>query len=239
MLTASGPLQLISVIPNQGSLITNGQTLNTAPTQITLNFPVGESINPATLGAITITRAGGDAVIPSASNVAVTSVVVPNSSDSTGFRGLGATANEVVIRFDQALPSDLYDIHIAGTPGQLQLKDTLGNAFDGGSDQDIQFTLDLGAQVASVVPQPVTHNSNGTLAQNPNEIDVYFTNNTLTTSTAQNVLNYELINTGVSPANPSVSTASNAGDVIINPTSAVYNASANMVQLFFAPNQLS
>ncbi len=224
------PLVLISVIPNQGAVITSGETLNVAPTQITLNFPVGESINAATLSAITITRAGGDGIIGNSNDVAITSAVVPNSTDSTGFRGLGTTANEVVIRFDKDLPSDLYDIHIAGT-GTTPLTDTNGNIFNNGADEDVQFTLDLGAQVASVVPQPVSRNTNGTLTQNANEIDVYFTNNTLTTTSAQNVANYELINT--------LNTATNADDTFVNPTSAVYNSATNMVKLTFAPGQVS
>ncbi len=223
------PLVLISVIPNQGAVITNGQTLNVAPTQITLNFPVGESIDATTLGAITITR-GGDGVLGNGNDVTVTSAVVPNGTDSTGFRGLGTTPNEVVIRFDEDLPSDLYDIHIAGT-GTTPLKDINGNVFNNSADQDIKFTLDLGAQVASVVPQPVTRNANGTLTQNLNEIDVYFTNNTLTTASAQNVANYELINTQ--------NTAPNTDDSFVNPTSAVYNSATNMVKLTFAPSQLS
>lgn len=230
LMLANDPLVLISVIPNQGAVITNGETLNVAPTQITLNFPVGESIDPTTLGAITITRAGGDNTIGNGNDVLITSAVVPNSTDSTGFRGLGTTANEVVIRFDKNLPSDLYDIHIAGT-GTTPLKDTTGNIFNGGADEDVQFTLDLGAQVASVVPQPVTRNANGTLTQNLNEIDVYFTNNTLTMSSAQTVANYELINT--------LNTATNTDDSFVNPTSAVYNSTTNMVKLTFAPGQVS
>ncbi len=186
LMLASDPLVLISVIPNQGAVITSGQTLNVAPTQITLNFPVGESIDSTTLSAITITRAGGDNTIGNGNDIAITSAVVPNASDSTGYRGVGqgTATNEVIIRFDKDLPSDLYDIHIAGT-GTTPLKDTSGNVFNGGADQDIKFTLDLGAQVASVVPQPVTHNANGSLTQNLNEVDVYFSTNTLTTASCR------------------------------------------------------
>ena len=55
-----GP-ELISVIPNEGGMITEGIVLTVAPQEITLRFSEGQKIDAATLDAIQLVRAGGTA----------------------------------------------------------------------------------------------------------------------------------------------------------------------------------
>ena len=66
--------------------------------------------------------------------------------------GTGSQANIVTLRFANSLPDDQYQIEITNA-----LKDTSNNAFvpPSGTVQDVDFTVDFGAQVVSVVPQPV------------------------------------------------------------------------------------
>ncbi len=92
--------------------------------------------------------------------------------------GLGDTSREVVVRFGETLPDDKYRIEILGQ-GSRALKNANGEAFNNGVSKSIGFELDLGAQVESVVPQPVTRNSSGQLVQQRNQIDVYFNNDDL------------------------------------------------------------
>src|SRR5216684_1443982 len=141
----SGP-QLVQVVPNGGTALNlsaspaNATVENQAPTQLTFTFSPGSIIDPTTLGAITVTRAGGDGIFGNANDVAV---------------GIGSTqvdttnANQVILRFQDTLVNDIYQIHIAGT-----LKANTGN-FNGGVAQNVNFQVDFGSQVISVVPQPV------------------------------------------------------------------------------------
>ncbi|HXJ72207.1 MAG TPA: hypothetical protein VNM37_05125, partial [Candidatus Dormibacteraeota bacterium] len=73
--------------------------------------------------------------------------------------GIGNNPNEVVVRFADTLPDDLYRIEIFGT-GAAPLKNVPATGqpvevFNSGVDQRLSFRLDLGAQLVSVVPQPV------------------------------------------------------------------------------------
>ena len=53
----AGP-HLISIIPNEGALLEGGEVLHVSPQELLLRFNEGQVIDPATLGAISITRAG-------------------------------------------------------------------------------------------------------------------------------------------------------------------------------------
>ena len=69
-----------------------------------------------------------------------------------GFIGLGDSPNEILVRFAETLPDDLYQIDIYGE-GQLALRNDANVAFqdltddgvDDGSTRSLQFDLDLGA----------------------------------------------------------------------------------------------
>ncbi|HEV7223702.1 MAG TPA: hypothetical protein VGN42_13425, partial [Pirellulales bacterium] len=170
MLLTSGP-QLISIIPNDGSLLLPNATVHTAPTQLTFRFLLGagEAIDPNTLGGIELTRSGGDGVFAGGNDVHI----------APGFVGIDpAHLNQVVMQFDSPLPDDLYRITIVGGGAREAnpLTDTATPAlpFNGGADYNQDFRLQLGPQVLSVVPQPVTRGSAGALVSNSKEIDVYF-----------------------------------------------------------------
>src|SRR5262249_32797348 len=62
--------------------------------------------------------------------------------------------NQVVMRFADTLPDDVYQITITGA-----LTDTNSNAFNSGITKTVNFKVDFGAQVVSVVPQPVLRTS--------------------------------------------------------------------------------
>jgi hypothetical protein len=62
--------------------------------------------------------------------------------------------NEVIYRFSQSLNDDLYRVQIVGA-GTNPLTNTTSEAVNDGADSLIDFTLNLGAEVESVDPQPV------------------------------------------------------------------------------------
>ena len=55
------PPELVAVLPNVGSFLLDGQTRTEAPKELTVRFSPGQTIDPASLGGIVITRAGFDA----------------------------------------------------------------------------------------------------------------------------------------------------------------------------------
>ncbi|MHC4880041.1 MAG: hypothetical protein ACYTGL_26615, partial [Planctomycetota bacterium] len=72
-----------------------------------------------------------------------------------GYRDLHPDrSNEVIYRFAQSLNDDLYRVQIVGA-GANPLTNTTSEAVNDGADSLIDFTLNLGAEVESVDPQPV------------------------------------------------------------------------------------
>ncbi len=92
--------------------------------------------------------------------------------------GLGDNGRDVIVRFAEALPDDQYRIEILGT-GSRTLRNVNGQAFNAGRSVSIPFELDLGAQVQSIVPQPVTRSASGALVHQRNQIEVYFNDDDL------------------------------------------------------------
>lgn len=258
-LFAVGP-QLISVIPNEGSTITNGETLNVAPTQLTFQFQAGESFN---LPGTTTAAQPGQSLLPSSGTypsititeqlptgpVTVGGVTAsggatytnsPQTALTPGAVVVGNTTNEIVYRFANDLPDGNYTITVSG------LTDSSGNTMS--TPVTESFSIDYGAQVTAVVPQPVsqtyTNGVAGALSQSNNEIDVYFNDDPLNLASATNPANYELINV---TSQVTSGTASNAGETIINPVSATYSYTApsgstpavEEVKLTFAPGVLT
>ncbi len=76
------------------------------------------------------------------------------------------------------MPDDRYRIEILGR-GSRVLKNLNGVAYNDGIDTGVTFELDLGAQIQSIVPQPVERQADGSLKPNYNVIDVYFNNDDL------------------------------------------------------------
>ena len=128
-----GP-ELVKIVPNEGGELLNDDTLHVAPRELLFQFNEQQDLDDSTFDAIQITRDDGPIVYQ----------LLP-----------GDKANQVVMRFAETLPDDNYHILIKGDPNDAPLKNVLGTAFNNGADTTIDFDLDLGAQVVSVVPQPV------------------------------------------------------------------------------------
>lgn len=184
---------------------------------------VGNRVNPGTR-----LRLAGTRDIP----------VVP------GFVGLGASPREIVMRFKEPLPDDLYYVEVLGT-GPSALRNDLGAAFgdqtedgvDNGSDFNLNFELNLGAQVLSIIPQPVSRNPvTNSLTQARNQIHVYFNDDDLsvfpvvtgelvTNPTVVDPAFYQLIFTNDS--------AANTDDVVYRPKVIQYDPATDIAVLQF------
>jgi hypothetical protein len=192
-------LQLVSISPYETSILGTSPPTNTliygpgvsntvrtiAPTELVLNFNEGQNVDPATEAAIQVFRSGGDNQFQTTFTAPNTYTTNPLNTAMDAVVPIGSytinqtlntttgklSSNQVVIRFTETLPADLYEIVILGTENsplddrptaqQLPLAATSAtNAtdqpFDGGQDQVIDFTINSGAQVSSVVPQPIT-----------------------------------------------------------------------------------
>ena len=205
LLAADGP-RLVSISPNEGGLLTQGSTLNIAPNDLTFTFDDAQNIDPDTVGAIQIFR----------DNVEV----VP------GFIGIGTSPNEVVVRFAETLTDGNYSVRVGS-----DLANDCGAGFSGSvsGNSNISFSLDLGAQVVSVVPQPIVRSGSG-LTQARNQIEVYFNDDDLAdnTSAAENPGFYQLVFTN--------DTATNTDDVVYLPANVAYDATTDSATLTFASN---
>ena len=204
----------------------NGQsaaTLTEAPQQITLRFSSGAKIDSTTLGAITVTRAGGDGVIGNANDINVTPA-----------NGVGIVTvddfpnqNQVVLRFAETLPDDLYRITIGGG-----LKTVAGgpsapaDSFRNGNEFNLNVRLDIGAFVVAVVPQPISRGVANALQQSLDMVDVYFNaNDPLQADSARNPRNYRLVETDP---------ATGADIAVQIPQSVAYDSATGRARLTFA-----
>jgi hypothetical protein len=146
-------LQFIEMRSNLGGPIQNDQIIDQSPTELTFLFGPGQEVDPASLvgpaagpgdDGIQVVRAGFDGLFGTADDVLI----------APGFVGLGDNPNDVIIRFTDTLPDDLYQVTLFGE-GLNPLRDSSGNAFNDGVNVVRTFELDLGAQIVSVTPQPV------------------------------------------------------------------------------------
>ena len=153
LLAATGP-ELIEVFANNDGSLGQGARIDLrtqqnpnyaeAPREITLRFSEGQSIDPSTLGAITVLRSNHDGDFNDTDNITVT----------PGFVSVGTRPNEVVIRFANTLPDDTYQILVRGT-GSNPLRNSTGQAYGGGRNESVVFRLDLAPQVEGVVALPI------------------------------------------------------------------------------------
>jgi hypothetical protein len=163
-------------------------------------------------------------------------VVLTGANDVTvtpGYVGLGDSSRQVIFRFAETLPDDLYRIEIAGSGAQVlrnslgqALGDTTDDATDNGQDFSREFELDLAPQIQGVVPQPVLRTSAGTLSQSASQIEVYFTDDDLDPITATNPAFYDLFFTR--------DTVTNTDDVAFHPIAVQYFADSDRAMLTFA-----
>ncbi|MCH2129865.1 MAG: MBL fold metallo-hydrolase, partial [Pirellulaceae bacterium] len=227
-----GP-ELVAINPNTGEVLLDGDLRSVAMQELLFRFNEGEEIDPESIAdGIQIIRAGG----PVAPNM---EPVFDDGNDIViipGFIDIGEFPNEVIIRFADDLPDDRYRITIFGT-GATPLVNANGAPLNGGSDQVIEFELDLGAQVISVVPQPTIREPLGGLSQARDQIVVYFNQDDLHTTAVE---------TGQEPTDPTVvdpqfyqliftnDTVNNTDDEVFHPTSVSYDPATDMAVLTFA-----
>ncbi|MCO6456859.1 MAG: DVUA0089 family protein [Pirellulaceae bacterium] len=137
---------------------------------------------------------------------------------------LESNGREVVFRFAENLPDDVYRIDIFGS-GATVLQDTAGLPFNEGENFSLEFELDLGPQVLSVVPQPVVRNALGRLEQRRNQIVVYFNDDDLDPTSAQSPRFYKLLLTR--------DTVETTDDVVFLPRSVSYDPDTDRAVLTF------
>ena len=211
-LLAVGP-QLIAINPNDGDVLQADDVRNVAPQDLTFRFNDGQVIDSQTLGGIQVVRSGFDDSIGDGNDMIV----------DPGFIGIGEEPNEVIVRFASSLPDDLYRISISGS-GLDALRNDRGEPFNDGTDFQIDFELDLGAQIVAVVPQPIVRVGDE-LAQDRDTILVYFNDDTLEPASAMRPDFYQLIFTH--------DTATNADDDYFYPDFVSYDADTNVAELVF------
>lgn len=148
--------------------------------------------------------------------------------------------NQVVIRFSETLPDDLYRITISSSVAVdpeteeeiiTGLRSIAGDAFRGGDSFSFDVRLSLGQQVAVVVPQPISRDPNDVtagLTQDRDVIEVFFDGaEALDQASAETTSFYKLIaideNTGVDSGAP------------LTPASVTYQTASNKAALSFAP----
>ncbi len=231
MVLATNPfLQAVAV--DDGSLLANIE--NTAPREMTLRFDADQIISTqaSSLGGITLVHGGQDRQLGTPDDV----TVVP------GFRGRGDMPNEVVLRFADTLPDNIYQLQITGK-GATPLRNSEGDVFDADPNQDgLQdfqrvFRLDLGAQVLSVVPQPTVRNADGSISQRLDQVVVYFNNDPLDEASAENPEFYQLRYTGHSNEfTGSFDSVTDTDDVVHFPLLVDYDPLTNRAVLTFASN---
>ena len=203
-LLAVGPTLL--EIEAGGRAIAEGDVRHDAFGELLFRFDTDDAISPATLAGFQLGRAGDNGILGDGDDV----IVAP------GYAGIGDSPNEVILRFAETLPDDVYGIHVDGSVKNIQ-----GQPFNGGVDLDIQFTLDQGTKVISVVPQPIVRDPDtGELSQAKDQVVVYFNSNQLDPAAAANPAFYQL-------------TDEMTGDLLI-PVEVLYSAQTNQATLVFA-----
>jgi hypothetical protein len=235
---------VISLVLNNNATATTtaDQLVNAVNTSAVLNGAVRARIHGG-LGSTPIGSNAPASYSPIVLNSANDSIVVPGAV----LVGQAPDENEVTVRFAEALKDDNYRIEIFGfdDPGlgivglrNVPEGSAPGSLFKPSLDRTrkdtIDFRLDLGPQVVSVVPQP-TYRVNGQLQQQRDTIVVYFDNDKLLVEndasgrpTARSVENpefYQLIFTS--------NTVRNTDDLFFIPTTVSYNAAANTATLLF------
>ena len=217
---------------DDGSLLANIE--NVAPREITLRFDEDQviSASPSSLAGIELTHGGLDRALGTADDVTI----------NPGFIGIGDSPNEVVIRFAENLPDNIYSLQIFGN-GLSPLTNLEAEVFDADPNspgiQDFEqiFRLDLGAQVTAVVPQPIERGPDGTLTQHRNQIVVYFNDDPLSQDSAERPEFYQLRFTGhTDEFDSDFDTVNDLDDVIHLPESVSYDATTNRAVLTFASN---
>ena len=197
-----------------------------APQQLTLRFSPGVTIDPASLGAISVTRSGAAGDGFAAAGAVADVPVVPGSIVVDD----APNGNQVILRFAETLPDDTYQITIGAG---LRSMPTPTGQTDTCAPTTIPLRLSLGAFVVSVVPQPVTRDpATGLLAQSRNTLEVYFNgNDPLDQASAQTASFYRLVAMNAA-------TGADLGPAV-NPTNVSYDRTTGKAVLTFAAGAIA
>jgi VCBS repeat-containing protein len=231
--------RLLSVAPNTGEILstTRENNLSESPRELIFRFAGGEDVLQSTLrNGIRITRSGGDGVF-GAGSVATDIVVTPEYLDFAD----PSNRRVVVARFSQPLSDDLYNVEVFGAgssnPVRSVSNETLKPTRTGTNRDTFAFNLELGTKIVAVVPQPIVRQTNGSLAQQRDRIEIYFNDSELFDRS---------INTGDVNPNPSVvdlqyyklmltqDSVSPNDDLVFSPSSVSYNPMERRAVLTFS-----
>ncbi len=175
LMDAAGP-RLIAVNPDAGKLFNlvdiSQNRLQTAPTELTLRFDPGRTVDP--LGGPDISSVLDTNTVPTGISVRYSADALFTPTDpvlTPGFLGTDSQGRIVTFRFGEALQDGFYRIQV-----DSDLANVAGLV---ATNQTVDFELALGARVTSVVPQPIRRAADGTLVQHKNQIEVYFNNDDL------------------------------------------------------------
>ena len=161
-----------------GRAIADGDVRHDAFHELMFHFDADDTIHPGTLDGFQLSRAGDNGILGDQDDI----ILAP------AYAGIGDSPSEVILRFAETLPDDVYGIHVDGSVTNIQ-----GQPFNGGVDLDVPFTLDQGTKVISVVPQPIVRDPNtGALSQAKDQVVVYFNSNQLDPAAAANPAFYQL-----------------------------------------------
>ncbi len=213
---------------NKTISITLNSNVTTPTTAQQLVDAINADADASALVTATIRSGAGDTAIGERP-VNYSPIVLTGANDvriEPGYLDLQVDSpREVVMRFKDHLPDDLYMVEVLGG-GPTPLVNVNGDAFEDGGNFQMTFSLDLGAQIVAVVPQPVTRDASGNLDQRRDIIEVYFNDDDLDPVTAEDPSFYQLIHTG--------ETVNTDDDQVVNPTSVQYNADTDMAVLTFS-----
>lgn len=235
----AGP-ELLAIRPDASGLLQDGDVLHEAPREFNLYFRGGANLDPDSItpSSVRLIRSGGDGAFEEEEGNVSADVQV-----ALGYVGLvdpddtdPGNLQQVVIRPASnsssnpsdpsfAFPDDVYRIEVVGV-GDDALANQSGERFADGSNASLSFRLDRGAQVVSVVPQPVTRQADGSLSQATDTIEVHFDDQLLNRSDAEDPGFYRLVDTSA--------TLSEADDVVRLPATATYDDAEQTVTLAFA-----
>ena len=200
------------VVGNEPFSLGTVETLTESPQELTLRFTPGTEIEPTSLvSGISIVRSGDsrDGFLEDSNELGY-EFNPSNFSDIAIEPGAilvddYPSLNQVVIRFAERLPDDLYRVTISSTVDAsgnstgvgLETVDNQpfrrGDGESAATSFHFDFRVSTGAQVVSVVPQPITRQANYLpLTQATDAIDVYFDQAEVLGASAQNSSFYRL-----------------------------------------------
>lgn len=177
--------------------------------------------------ATAVLRAGAGDTLLGTRTINYSPILLSGADDvriEPGYLDLGDSAREVVMRFKDHLPDDVYMVEILGG-GPTPLQNVNGDAFREGANFQMTFQLNQGPQIVAVVPQPVVR-VGGTLVQQRNVIEVYFNDDDLNPTVAEDPRYYQLIYTA--------ETVTNADDRSFHPDQVQYDPVTDKAVLTFS-----